>query len=796
MTLSITAPGVQLLGVNLSGAEYGNPVTGRMNYDYVYPTTSEIGYFASLGLNTIRIPIAWQRLQLTQDGPLSTTQLAQLDTLVAYAASVGVTVDIDLHNFGAGFGANVGTAQTPDSSFANFWSQMAAHYKTAPNVIFGLMNEPNAQTPAAWAVAAQGAVNTIRATGAAQEILVSGSDWDGASSWVSSGNAATVGEITDPLNNLVFEAHQYFNPGSTGTSTAVVSPDIGPQSLAAITQWAGANGKKLFLGEFGAGSDPASLTALGNTLNYLNANATVWQGGTYWAGGPWMGDYMFSADPQNGVEAPQTAVLAAAAAPAQSLTIYSAKTVIVATDTASASPFSGVIITGADAAQSMTATVTLSSGLYGTLSDPNAATDGGKIVNGVWTMSGSSAAVAAALDGLAFTPNANLIGTPGAATTIATAVIGDGDETATTTSTITAGTPLPVAITPATRTIATTDAASVAPFARMEITDANAGQSETAAVTVGVGANGTLSDPNATTDGSVVANGVLTVSGSASAVAAALHRLVFTTTANEVAPDAAVATTMTATVTDSAGEMASAASTIVATQAPAASPTAETIALNLSEDYADGAPTFTVEVDGQQVGGDYQAHALHASGDAGTVTLTGNWGSGVNDVEVNFINHAYGRNLYVNSISENGVTYAGTSAAFPRNGSHTFAIGGTTPTETAPADTLTVQLSEDAWAGNALFALYIDGHAVTTPQVVSALHDASQTQGFTFAGSWGAGTHTIGIACVNNAYGPRAGEQRNLFIDGLTVDGSDVFSGLSAQHVTNGIASFTVATAH
>jgi aryl-phospho-beta-D-glucosidase BglC (GH1 family) len=673
---------------------------------------------------------------------------------------------------------------------------MAAHYKTAPNVIFGLMNEPNAQTPAAWAVAAQGAVNTIRATGAAQEILVSGSDWDGASSWVSSGNAATVGEITDPLNNLVFEAHQYFNPGSTGTSTAVVSPNIGPQSLAAITQWAGANGKKLFLGEFGAGSDPASLTALGNTLNYLNANATVWQGGTYWAGGPWMGDYMFSADPQNGVEAPQTAVLAAAAAPAQSLTIYSAKTVIVATDTASASPFSGVIITGADAAQSMTATVTLSSGLYGTLSDPNAATDGGKIVNGVWTMSGSSAAVAAALDGLAFTPNANLIGTPGAATTIATAVIGDGDETATTTSTITAGTPLPVAITPATRTIATTDAASVAPFARMEITDANAGQSETAAVTVGVGANGTLSDPNATTDGSVVANGVLTVSGSASAVAAALHRLVFTTTANEVAPDAAVATTMTATVTDSAGEMASAASTIVATQAPAASPTAETIALNLSEDYADGAPTFTVEVDGQQVGGDYQAHALHASGDAGTVTLTGNWGSGVNDVEVNFINHAYGRNLYVNSISENGVTYAGTSAAFPRNGSHTFAIGGTTPTETAPADTLTVQLSEDAWAGNALFALYIDGHAVTTPQVVSALHDASQTQGFTFAGSWGAGTHTIGIACVNNAYGPRAGEQRNLFIDGLTVDGSDVFSGLSAQHVTNGIASFTVATAH
>lgn len=306
------AAGVQLLGVNLSGAEYGNPVTGVMGYNYIYPTTSEIDYFASLGLNVIRIPVSWQRLQPTQDGPLSTIQLAQLDHLVAYAAKQGVTVDLDLHNYGAGYGSLVGSAQTPVSSFANFWSQMAAHYKTAANVIFGLMNEPNAQAPAAWATAAQAAVTAIRATGASQEILVSGSRWDTASSWVSSGNAATVGNTTDPENKVVFEVHQYFNPGSTGTSTAVVSPDIGPESLASITQWAEENGKKLFLGEFGAGSDPASLTALSNTLAYLNANSDAWQGGTYWAGGPWMGNYMFSADPQNGLEAKQTAVLAAA----------------------------------------------------------------------------------------------------------------------------------------------------------------------------------------------------------------------------------------------------------------------------------------------------------------------------------------------------------------------------------------------------------------------------------------------------------------------------------------------------
>jgi endoglucanase len=1045
-TAAQPTPGVQLLGVNLSGAEDGNPVTGVANVNYVYPTTSEIDYFASLGLNTIRIPVAWQRLQPTQDGPLSTTQLSQLANLVAYAATKGIAVDIDLHNYGAGFGADVGTAQTPDSSFANFWSQMAQYFKNSPNVIFGLMNEPNSQTPAAWAVAAQDAVNAIRATGATQEILVSGSDWDTASSWISSGNASTEGEITDPLNKVVFEVHQYFDIGSTGTNTAVLSPTIGPQSLAAITQWAQANGKKLFLGEFGAGSDPASLTALSNTLNYLNANASVWQGGTYWAGGPWLSNYMLSADPQNGVEAPQAAVLAAAAAKSQTITLYSATTAVTTAASASAMPFSGVVITGANAAQNTTATVTLGSTLNGTLSDPNAATDGGKIVNGVWTMSGSSAAVATALDQLLFTPSAKVVAAGHAVTTTVSAVIAETGETASTTSTITTGGAVPISITPATVTIATTDAAtaepfagivitdpnpeqtetatvtlgspgngvlsdpnvatdgstilngvwsvsglsttvaaaldglvftptpeqgapgsavtttvtatiqdtagetasavstinaaavaapiavtpateavattdvasaepftgiaitdayagqtetasvtlstaangtlsdpnaatdgstvlagvwdvsgslasvaaaldglvftptphqvapggavtttvtadiedtsgntavatsvitatavavpiaitpatqkvattntaSVKPFSGMTIKDANAGQTETATVTSSAAGNGTLSDPNAASDGSTIANGVLTVSGSPSSVAAVLDGLVFTPSANAGAPGVAVATTLTATVKDGAGETSSAASTITAT----APPIVDTIVLNMSEDHADGDAEFTVSVNGQLVGGDYQANALHASGDAGVVSLTGEWGSGVNDVEVSFINHAYGRNLYVNSIAENGVTYAGTSASFPQNGSHTLAVGGATPTAAAPTDTVTVNLSEDAWEGNALFVLYIDGKAVTTPQVVSALRDANQTQGFTFTGSWGAGTHTIGIACANSAYGPSAGEERDIYINGITLNGSTVFNGATPQHVTNGVSSLTVTTTH
>jgi len=90
----------------------------------------------------------------------------------------------------------------------------------------------------------------------------------------------------------------------------VVSPTIGAERLSAATAWAQATGNRLFLGEFGAGSDPASIAALTNELSFIQQHSDVWQGGTYWSGGPWMGSYMFNADPANGVQTAQAQTLA------------------------------------------------------------------------------------------------------------------------------------------------------------------------------------------------------------------------------------------------------------------------------------------------------------------------------------------------------------------------------------------------------------------------------------------------------------------------------------------------------
>jgi hypothetical protein len=83
---------------------------------------------------------------------------------------------------------------------------------------------------------------------------------------------------------------------------------------------------------------------------------------------------------------------------------------------------------------------------------------------------------------------------------------------------------------------------------------------------------------------------------------------------------------------------------------------------------------------------------------------------------------------------------------------------------------------------------------VSSPQVVSALNEASATQAFSFTGNLGAGKHTIGIDYLNADNGGSAG-QRDLYINGIALNGATVFSG-SKLESSNGMTTFTVTTTH
>lgn len=323
---AISASAQEYVGVNLAGAEFGeSQLPGSYGSNYTYPTSGEIDYYLDVGLNTFRVPFRWERLQRALFAAFDGAESARLSSVVAYATGQGAYVILDPHNYARYNGALVGSGSLPNSAFADFWSRLAAQYKSNPRVIFGLMNEPYGMPTEQWVAAANAAIPAIRAAGAQNLILVPGNGWTGAHSWSDSWygtpNAVAMLNIADPINNFAFEVHQYLDGDSSGTSSAVAGATIGSQRLAGFTNWLRAHGRRGLLGEFAvAGSMIGNAggqigdEALADMLGYMADNADVWLGWTWWAGGPWWGEYMFTLEPQNLGQAnetdrPQLAVL-------------------------------------------------------------------------------------------------------------------------------------------------------------------------------------------------------------------------------------------------------------------------------------------------------------------------------------------------------------------------------------------------------------------------------------------------------------------------------------------------------
>jgi len=114
------------------------------------------------------------------------------------------------------------------------------------------------------------------------------------------------------------------------------------------------------------------------------------------------------------------------------------------------------------------------------------------------------------------------------------------------------------------------------------------------------------------------------------------------------------------------------------------------------------------------------------------------------------------------------------------------------PPATTNPDTLVLNLSEDAYAGDAQFSVAVDGAQLGAPQTVTALHSQNQTTAFTFKGNFGAGNHTVGVSFLNDAWGG-AGLDRNLYIDSATFNGTQVASAIPLY--ANGTANFATTIA-
>lgn len=190
-----------------------DPQTGLNTFEYLYER----------GVDVVRLPFRWERLQSTPGGPLDRRNLAELEDSVAAAGQAGLEVVLDLHNFG-GYWMEVGgtvkklklgSDDLTAAHFEDIWSRLCRNFRDDPVVIgYDLMNEPSGQggvergdhsnEERAWEALARAAADAIRGLGDEKWLIIPG--YGGAGTWPEKHPEPWVSD-----DRHIYTAHQYFD---------------------------------------------------------------------------------------------------------------------------------------------------------------------------------------------------------------------------------------------------------------------------------------------------------------------------------------------------------------------------------------------------------------------------------------------------------------------------------------------------------------------------------------------------------------------------------------------------------
>jgi aryl-phospho-beta-D-glucosidase BglC (GH1 family) len=223
-----------LRGITVAGGEFGeggnfsNANPGVYDQAYHYDNASTFKFLASRGIRLVRLPFRWERVQRTLGGELDADELRRLKEAIAHARAAGMEVILDVHNYARYKVAKdgkvetlvMGTPQLPTSHLSDLWRRLSNEFKNEGGVHYGLMNEPHDIPESGgkkggkiWEEISQTVLDTIRANGDKQMILVPGYGWSGVRAWREHHPA---GWIKDPANNFRYEAHHYWDDTAGG----------------------------------------------------------------------------------------------------------------------------------------------------------------------------------------------------------------------------------------------------------------------------------------------------------------------------------------------------------------------------------------------------------------------------------------------------------------------------------------------------------------------------------------------------------------------------------------------------
>lgn len=313
---SDTEPATPMRGINLAGAEFTS--AGLPLFD----TPESFGYLASRGYTVVRLPFLWESVQPVLSAPLDAKAMTPLKKAVADASAAGLSVILDVHNYGIYRGTPYGAdGSFTEADFTDLWTRLATEFHGSV-AGYGLMNEPR-NLPAddgqtgnqRWQQAQQAALDAIRATGDTTCVLVSGYTAGTMGAWLNPTTGQPVPYITDPADNFRWEAHHYWDATSTGKYTGTYADAVAAgygssQGDAARTrvwfelnqwiEWLKKYDQKGYIGEFGwpsvengaTESDAAAWNSLAELyFDRIGAESsdlvwtTAWATGSRWSRG-------------------------------------------------------------------------------------------------------------------------------------------------------------------------------------------------------------------------------------------------------------------------------------------------------------------------------------------------------------------------------------------------------------------------------------------------------------------------------------------------------------------------------
>lgn len=308
-------------GVNLAGAEFGHgsKMPGEVNKDYFYPTTADLDYWASKELRLLRVPFKWERIQHEPFGPLTEAEVNVMKQMLQEANKRGLQIILDLHNYGRRkIGEKtyiLGEPELPIEALGDFWTRLVKELKGYESSIYGygLMNEPHdmlEHTP--WVKIAQACIFDIRSVDTVTTIIVGGNHWSSAERWLLVSDELKY--LYDPSDNLLFEAHCYFDEDASGVyrrsyDEEKAHPYIGIERLSPFVKWLKTNNLRGFIGEYGIpATDKRWSVCLEHMLAYMQEQGV---NGTYWAAGARWNNYILGVQPQNNytTDMPQVSIL-------------------------------------------------------------------------------------------------------------------------------------------------------------------------------------------------------------------------------------------------------------------------------------------------------------------------------------------------------------------------------------------------------------------------------------------------------------------------------------------------------